>query len=55
MPKGVPVGTLAIGDDGAFNAALLAASIIGNKNPLVKNKLKRWRAAQTRSVKKVPG
>ncbi len=55
MPKGVPVGTLAIGEDGAFNAALLAASIIGNKNPLVKNKLKRWRAAQTKSVKKVPG
>ena len=37
MPKGIPVGTLAIGKDGAINAALLAASIIANNNPKVKN------------------
>ena len=54
MPKGIPVGTLAIGDDGAINAALLAASIISNNNPLVKSKLKRWRISQTKSVKKNP-
>ena len=36
MPKGIPVGTLAIGEDGAINAALLAASIIANNNPTVK-------------------
>ena len=35
MPKGIPVGTLAIGEDGAINAALLAASIIANTNPLI--------------------
>jgi len=54
MPKGIPVGTLAIGEDGAINAALLAASIIGNNNPKVKNKLKSWRLSQTKSVKKNP-
>ena len=52
MPKGIPVGTLAIGEDGAINAALLAASIIGNNNQSIKNKLNNWRAAQTKSVKK---
>ena len=52
MPKGIPVGTLAIGEDGAINAALLAASIIGNNNSKVKNKLKSWRLSQTKSVKK---
>ena len=41
MPKGVPVGTLAIGEDGAINAALLAASIIANSNPIIKKKLKK--------------
>ena len=40
MPKGIPVGTLAIGEDGAINAALLAASIIGNSNLVVKKKIK---------------
>ena len=40
MPKGIPVGTLAIGEDGAINAALLAASIIANTNPVVKKKPK---------------
>ena len=54
MPKGIPVGTLAIGEDGAINAALLAASIIGNNNQSVKNKLNKWRVAQTESVKKKP-
>ena len=54
MPKGIPVGTLAIGDDGAINAALLAAAIIGNNNPIVKKKLNNWRLSQTRSVKKNP-
>ena len=52
MPKGIPVGTLAIGEDGAINAALLAASIIANNNFKVKKKLKNWRLAQTKSVKK---
>ena len=42
MPKGIPVGTLAIGEDGAINAALLAASIIANNNPIVKKKLNSW-------------
>ena len=54
MPKGIPVGTLAIGEDGAINAALLAASIIGNNNLKVRNKLKSWRLSQTKSVKKTP-
>ena len=54
MPKGVPVGTLAIGEDGAINAALLAASIIANNNFNVKKKLENWRLSQSRSVKKRP-
>ena len=54
MPKGIPVGTLAIGEDGAMNAALLAASILANSNPVVKKKLKKWRLSQTKSVKKNP-
>jgi len=54
MPKGIPVGTLAIGEDGAINAGLLAASIIANTNPSVKKKLKSWRLSQTRAVKKNP-
>ena len=54
MPKGVPVGTLAIGEDGAINAAILAASIIANNNPSVKSKLRNWRVSQTKSVKKNP-
>ena len=52
MPKGIPVGTVAIGKDGAINAALLAASIIGNDNIKIKNKLKKLRSSQTKSVKK---
>ena len=54
MPKGIPVGTLAIGEDGAINAAILAASIIGNNNSKIRNKLKSWRLSQTKSVKKNP-
>ena len=54
MPKGIPVGTLAIGEDGAINAALLAASIIANSNSSVKEKLKNWRLLQTKSVRKDP-
>ena len=54
MPKGIPVGTLAIGNDGAINAALLAASIIANNNSIVSKRLEKWRASQTRSVKKRP-
>ena len=54
MPKGIPVGTLAIGEDGAINAALLAASIIANNDPKIKKKLKSWRLSQTKSVKKSP-
>jgi 5-(carboxyamino)imidazole ribonucleotide mutase len=54
MPKGIPVGTLAIGEDGAINAALLAASIIGITNIAVKNKLNQWRLSQSKSIKKKP-
>ena len=54
MPKGIPVGTLAIGEDGAINAALLAAAIIGNMDSKVKKKLSQWRLNQNRSVKKKP-
>ena len=54
MPKGVPVGTLAIGEDGAINAALLAAAIIANHNPNVQKKLKNFRTSQSKSVKKRP-
>ena len=52
MPKGIPVGALAIGKDGAINAALLAASIIANNNSIVSKKLEKWRTSQTTSVKK---
>ena len=54
MPKGIPVGTLAIGEDGAINAALLAAAIIANNNSNVRKKLKNFRTSQTKSVKKSP-
>ena len=52
MPKGVPVGCLAI--DGAFNAGVLAASIIGNFDLKVKSNLEKWRRLQTQSIKKKP-
>ena len=54
MPKGIPVGTLAIGEDGAINAALLASAIIANYDSDVKKKLINWRSTQTKSVKKKP-
>ena len=54
MPKGIPVGTLAIGEDGAINAALLAAAIIANDDLSVRKKLKNFRTSQTKSVKKSP-
>ena len=54
MPKGIPVGTLAIGKDGAINAALLATAIIANSDPIVKKRLDNWRLMQTKSVKKKP-
>jgi len=54
MPKGIPVGTLAIGEDGAINAALLGASIIGTNNSKIKKKLKSWRLSKTKSIKKTP-
>ena len=54
MPKGIPVGTLAIGEDGAINAALLATSIIANQNSSIKRKLINWRSSQTKLVKKNP-
>ncbi len=54
MPKGIPVGTLAIGKDGAINAALLSASILANNNSKIKIKLSIWRKRQSKSVKKKP-
>ena len=54
MPKGIPVGTLAIGNNGAINAALLAASIIALNDKKIKKKLDHWRTNQSRSVKKKP-
>ena len=50
MPKGIPVGTLAIGKAGAINAALLAASIIATHDSGVRDKLMAYRAAQTQAV-----
>jgi 5-(carboxyamino)imidazole ribonucleotide mutase len=52
MPAGVPVGTLAIGDAGAKNAGLLAASIIGLRDPKVRRRVELFRKKQTRSVLK---
>jgi 5-(carboxyamino)imidazole ribonucleotide mutase len=50
MPKGVPVGTLAIGKSGAANAALLAAEIIGLERAEVRERLRAWRAERTREA-----
>jgi len=50
MPAGIPVGTLAIGNAGATNAALLAASILGNKYPDIRARLEEWRKGQTSAV-----
>ena len=54
MPKGIPVGTVAIGVDGAINAALLTASILSVSDIKLRNNLENWRSKQTRSVKKIP-
>ncbi len=54
MPKGIPVGSVAIGKDGAINAALYAASILGVSDKKIKSKLKQLRSKQTKSVKKKP-
>jgi 5-(carboxyamino)imidazole ribonucleotide mutase len=50
MPKGVPVGTLAIGEPGAVNAALLAAAIVGQRHPEIRERLRAWRSARTAEV-----
>tara|TARA_Y100001970_G_scaffold266596_1_gene355490 strand:+ start:987 stop:1478 length:492 start_codon:yes stop_codon:yes gene_type:complete len=54
MPKGIPVGSVAIGKDGAINAALYAASILAANNKKIKLRLKKLRSKQTKSVKKKP-
>ncbi len=54
MPKGIPVGTVAIGKDGAINAGLFAASIISISNKTIRKNLSAWRNKQTNSVKKKP-
>ncbi len=54
MPAGIPVGTLAIGQAGAVNAALLAAAILALGDPALAGRLDAWRAAQTASVAEVP-
>ena len=54
MPAGIPVGSLAVGEAGAINAALLAVSILGIENNSLQNKYKLWRSKQTSSVSKKP-
>jgi 5-(carboxyamino)imidazole ribonucleotide mutase len=50
MPKGIPVGTLAIGEPGAANAALLATAILACSRPELRERLRRWREARTAAV-----
>src|SRR5512143_2954174 len=50
MPKGIPVGTLAIGEPGAINAALLATSIVSIQRPEIRERLRAWRRARTDEV-----
>jgi 5-(carboxyamino)imidazole ribonucleotide mutase len=52
MPAGVPVGTLAIGQAGATNAALLAVAILANQRPELREKLRQFRTEQTEKVMK---
>jgi 5-(carboxyamino)imidazole ribonucleotide mutase len=52
MPKGVPVGTLAIGEPGAANAALLATAIVSRGRPELRERLRQWRAERTQDVLK---
>ena len=54
MPAGVPVGTLAIGDAGATNAALLAAAIVANQDDALRVRLDAWREARTQAVEETP-
>ena len=54
MPGGVPVGTLAIGTAGAKNAGLLAAQILALADPALRDRLNKWRAAQTDAVAERP-
>ena len=54
MPKGIPVGTVAIGKNGAINAGLFAASILSSFDKKIKTNLENWRAKQTKSVKRKP-
>ena len=54
MPGGIPVGTLAIGKAGAINAALLAAALLGNKYPLIRDAVRAFRAHQTANVLSQP-
>ena len=54
MPKGIPVGTVAIGKNGAINAGLFAASIFSSFDKKIKTNLEKWRAKQTKSVKRKP-
>ena len=54
MPKGIPVGTVAIGENGAFNAGLMAASIISLSSDKAKKNLEKWRRIQTINIKKKP-
>lgn len=54
MPKGIPVGTLAIGSAGAANAGLLAAAILARKDPAIREALARLRRQQTESVVETP-
>jgi 5-(carboxyamino)imidazole ribonucleotide mutase len=50
MPKGIPVGTLAIGEPGAANAALLATAIVSRGRPEIRERLRAWRATRTDEV-----
>jgi 5-(carboxyamino)imidazole ribonucleotide mutase len=54
MPPGVPVGTLAIGQAGAINAALFAASVLALNDGALASRLEAWRAAQTAAVAEAP-
>lgn len=54
MPRGIPVGTLAIGAAGAANAALLAAAILARQDPAIRSALATFRASQTESVPESP-
>ncbi|WFW29721.1 MAG: 5-(carboxyamino)imidazole ribonucleotide mutase [Wolbachia endosymbiont of Menacanthus eurysternus] len=54
MPKGVPVATMSIGKNGAYNAAITAASILSISDNKIANRLKKWREKQTKKIKEKP-